>query len=500
MTTGIQGDPKSFMHHGLELRQNGTEIGGGLTIARALGCNKLGISYLLSSARDNKLFVGRELIPSLRPSLPANNEGQFDDHLKEFFVRHGLLCRKWVPGSSLEAYHLTRQAVDLDYAVRVARGVAIHLRMLHSKNCVHGSLHENNIIVSTDVLVTDGVLPSLLRDNSYREFKGQIFDSTTHVAPERLRGRPLQQPSDWYSFATVIWRMCTGFPPYYIGDSLSNKIEGKAFDSEFPKDSEYEWLRDLLSDILVPDPSSRLSESDYISEVLVRKRYSREAQTGNRKAENRVAEITEAKAERDGPDRAASVVRQKRSILWQSGAGFLLVLVPLLAGWFYWDHSKSQVEIQELARQIDEMKESGAQLSMAAREVNESANSDKRQFQSVQDSMQFVLQGRMQLLEAKDQSIANLQVRLSHIEQAYRLDTLSLRNTISQRMKELEILVREKRQLQQDLHEVRSSLNRAETDADRLRQQIAELQIPKKGPASMKDSAGRSVDKFPPRR
>jgi Tol biopolymer transport system component len=119
-----------------------------------------------------------------------------------------------------------RKAVE--YAVQIARGLAT----AHEKGIIHRDLKPENIFITTDghAKILDFGLAKLLdvavsEDTSSQvqtkrvvTFAGAVMGSMGYMSPEQVRGRPVDQRSDIFSFGTVLYEMVTGARAF-SGDS-----------------------------------------------------------------------------------------------------------------------------------------------------------------------------------------------------------------------------------------------------------------------------------------
>jgi serine/threonine-protein kinase len=165
-----------------------------------------------------------------------------------------------------DAVHAARQIVDaLDYA--------------HEKNVLHRDLKPANVRPTADgtVKLLDfglaraldplepiGTAPS--PDDSptmtspAATVPGAILGTAAYMAPEQVRGRPLDRRADIWAFGCVLFEMLSGqraFPGETVPDTLAAVLKGEPDWTRLPADVPGA-VRALLQHCLAADPKARV--------------------------------------------------------------------------------------------------------------------------------------------------------------------------------------------------------------------------------------------------
>jgi len=106
----------------------------------------------------------------------------------------------------------------LDYAIQAAHGLAA----AHEKGIVHRDLKPENLFVTRDgrVKILDFGLAKLRRetvseqDTATATEPGQVVGTAAYMSPEQVRGHPVDQRSDLFSFGTILFEMLSGRRPF----------------------------------------------------------------------------------------------------------------------------------------------------------------------------------------------------------------------------------------------------------------------------------------------
>ena len=212
----------------LALRK-GDRLGGRYRIERILGSGGMGV---VLKARDEKLEedVALKLI---RPELGGN--ATYLEQLKQEIKlarrishRHVLRTHDFGeaegrPFVSMEYLHgvTLRQLMDsqpslpLPLLLRIGRQVAEGLEAAHREGVVHRDIKPQNIMFnrSGDVKIMDFGLAAPLEQRG-TDAQGQVFGTPRYMAPEQVRGEPVDLRTDLYALGVLLFELASGTPPF----------------------------------------------------------------------------------------------------------------------------------------------------------------------------------------------------------------------------------------------------------------------------------------------
>ncbi|CAI2166339.1 8758_t:CDS:2 [Funneliformis geosporum] len=101
--------------------------------------------------------------------------------------------------------------ITWDRKLLILQYIAGGLKSLHALGLIHKNLHSNNILLHEEIpLIGDF---GLCRPVDKFDEKEEIYGVLPYVAPEVLRTKVYTKESDIYSFAFIMWEMCTYLPP-----------------------------------------------------------------------------------------------------------------------------------------------------------------------------------------------------------------------------------------------------------------------------------------------
>src|SRR5262245_2375592 len=263
----------------------GTRVGP-YEITGKLGAGGMGEVY---RARDTKLNrdVAIKVLPDLFAADPERlarftREAQTLAALNHPHIAHvyGLegtaLVMELVEGEDLSAI-IARGPVPAVEALSIAKQIADALEAAHEQGIVHRDLKPANIKVRPDgeVKVLDFGLAKALSPEASSQGAmnsptftlqatqiGVILGTAAYMAPEQVKGKPVDRRADIWAFGVVLYEMLTGraaFAAETIPETLSHVLTREIDLATLPAGTPPR-LRSVIARCLVKDPKSRLRD------------------------------------------------------------------------------------------------------------------------------------------------------------------------------------------------------------------------------------------------
>ena len=135
--------------------------------------------------------------------------------------------------------------------------IVLALEFLHNKHMLYRDLKPENILLGSDghIKLTDFGLSKIFNQKKQKAYT--ICGTPQYLAPEILSDDGYDKTIDWWSLGCVMYEMLVGKAPFRIpkGAYLSAEIYKKKI--SIP-DFVTQEARDLISQLLVPNPKKRL--------------------------------------------------------------------------------------------------------------------------------------------------------------------------------------------------------------------------------------------------
>jgi len=121
-----------------------------------------------------------------------------------------------VDGETLKSLVEREGPLPVDRALALVHQIARGLAFAHEHGVVHRDVKPHNILIDEDGVakVTDfGIARSVDPADGLTE-TGALLGTSEYIAPEQASGQRVDERSDQYSLATVLYELLTGAPPY----------------------------------------------------------------------------------------------------------------------------------------------------------------------------------------------------------------------------------------------------------------------------------------------
>lgn len=140
-------------------------------------------------------------------------------------------------GQDLASVLEQRGALPVDEAVGIFRQAAKAMRIAHAAGVVHRDIKPSNLFLAEEEgeLVLKVLDFGIAKRFAVREgsaaitASGMLLGSPGYMAPEQVRGQPVDVRADLWALGVVLYEMLTNAPPFYsehVGDSLVRVCAG----------------------------------------------------------------------------------------------------------------------------------------------------------------------------------------------------------------------------------------------------------------------------------
>jgi eukaryotic-like serine/threonine-protein kinase len=270
----------------------GHDFGTRYHIIHTLGAGGMGAVY---QAWDKVLEVA-VAIKVIRPDASASPEEA--KALEKRFKRELLLARQvthrnvvrihdlgeidgvtyitmpYVQGADLASVLRRTGRLPVERVVRIGKQVASGLAAAHEAGVVHRDLKPANIMLDEDdepLIMDFGIARSTSGTGIGMTMAGAVVGTVAYMAPEQAQGNPVDQRADIYSYGLILYDMIVGRPQVGQSTALSELMRRilnppapvRTVDPSIP-----EWLDDVITRCLQPDPAARFQSMSEIVSVF----------------------------------------------------------------------------------------------------------------------------------------------------------------------------------------------------------------------------------------
>ena len=134
------------------------------------------------------------------------------------------------------------------------------LKYLHNNKIIHRNLKMENIYLTNNKELKIGEFDLAVKLNYEGEKRKSIIGTPLYMAPELLKEKEYSYEIDIWSLGIIIYKILIGKTPFETNHFSELLIKVNHMDYTFPKNINISnEAKDLISKILVEDPSKRLT-------------------------------------------------------------------------------------------------------------------------------------------------------------------------------------------------------------------------------------------------
>jgi WD40 repeat protein/serine/threonine protein kinase len=120
-----------------------------------------------------------------------------------------------------------RGGLPLAEVLRIGREMAEGLAAAHERGLIHRDIKPANVWLEGErarVKILDFGLARQMQDQSQLTQSGVVIGTPAYMAPEQANGQKTDARSDLFSLGCVLYRLCTGEPPFRGADTISTLV------------------------------------------------------------------------------------------------------------------------------------------------------------------------------------------------------------------------------------------------------------------------------------
>jgi predicted Ser/Thr protein kinase len=183
------------------------------------------------------------------------------------------LVMECIDGIALQDKLDKQGTVGVKEILRIGMQIAEGLATAHKQGLVHRDIKPANILLENGVervKITDFGLARAVDDVSVTQ-SGTVAGTPMFMSPEQAEGLPIDHRSDLFSLGTVLYAMCTGYPPFRGSGThavLRRVIDAsprpiREINLEIP-----DWLEAIIAKLHAKKPEERFQTAKEVAELL----------------------------------------------------------------------------------------------------------------------------------------------------------------------------------------------------------------------------------------
>lgn len=127
------------------------------------------------------------------------------------------LIMEYVEGKSLRELLDTNTQLESNLVQHIGVSVCAALEAAHERNIIHRDIKPGNILLTKEgrVMITDFGIAKVLGEGGDLTSENIMMGTAKYLAPEQVKGDPLDERADLYSLGIVLYECLVGKVPFY---------------------------------------------------------------------------------------------------------------------------------------------------------------------------------------------------------------------------------------------------------------------------------------------
>ncbi|MCA9121124.1 MAG: protein kinase [Planctomycetaceae bacterium] len=219
-------------------QQSDSEIGqlGGYRILSTLGVGGMGVVFLAEDPQLQRRVALKVMLPGLAANAASRQRFMREAqamasvahehivHINQVGEDRGIpfLSMPFLSGETLDDRLKREGKLPVSDSVRIAREVAEGLAVAHEGGLIHRDIKPSNIWLEDTrgrVKILDFGLVRAGQEDTQLTRSDSIVGTPAYMSPEQASGEQVDGRSDLFSLGCVLYRMCTGQPPFQASNT-----------------------------------------------------------------------------------------------------------------------------------------------------------------------------------------------------------------------------------------------------------------------------------------
>ena len=272
-------------------------------------------------------------------------------HNFEDIEGYKFITMEYIDGENLEQMLKRRKKFTIDETIQYAKQICMGLEYAHQRGVIHRDIKPSNLMKTKEgiIKITDLGIAANISDSLKQITSEYVLGTPIYMSPEQLLGEPLDQRSDIYSLAVVLYEFLSGSPPFREGavefritneppksiPDIPSHINDAIIMKGLQKDRNRRWKNASEFSLALEGKIPVVKEQKVIKQLAIwwdfRRLFSRLKPRKKKVARPKAAEREDRLMRRR---RILSLSRHLLLILWAVAVGFILLpRLPELGGW-----------------------------------------------------------------------------------------------------------------------------------------------------------------------